>query len=137
MSPNPSRATTAGQVFNDLRSMARREGRSTDELLVLYFLERFLHRLSHSPYADRFVLKGGMLLAVLDARRSTRDADLLALERDRDGQRVAEWVRDIASIDLDDGVVFAVDRLRSEQIREGDFYPGVRLTVPAVIGRLV
>jgi predicted nucleotidyltransferase component of viral defense system len=135
MPPNPSRATTAGRVFNDLRNMARREGRSTDELLVLYVLERFLRRLSRSPYADRLVLKGGMLLAVLDARRTTRDADLLALERDRDGQRVAVWVREIASIDVDDGVVFTIDRLRSQQIREGDLYPGVRLTVPAMIGR--
>lgn len=72
MSPNPSRATTAGRVFNDLRNMARREGRSTDELLVLYVLERFLHRLSRSSYADRLVLKGGMLLAVLDALFSRR-----------------------------------------------------------------
>ncbi len=135
MSPNPARATTAGRVFNDLRNMARREGRSTDELLVFYVLERFLHRLSRSPYADRLVLKGGMLLAVLDARRSTRDADLLAIERDRDEQRVAEWVREIASIDVDDDVVFMIDRLRAQQIREGDLYPGVRLTVPAMIGR--
>lgn len=135
MSPNPARATTAGRVFNDLRNMARREARSTDELLVFYVLERFLHRLSRSPYADRLVLKGGMLLAVLDARRSTRDADLLAIERDRDEQRVAEWVREIASIDVDDGVVFMIDRLRAQQIREGDLYPGVRLTVPAMIGR--
>ncbi|MGH3898655.1 MAG: nucleotidyl transferase AbiEii/AbiGii toxin family protein [Pseudonocardiaceae bacterium] len=122
-------------MFNDLRNMARREGRSTDELLVSYVLERFLHRLSRSPYADRLVLKGGMLLAVLDSRRSTRDADLLAIERDHDEQRVAEWVREILSIDVDDGVVFTIDRLRAQQIREGDLYPGVRLIVPAMIGR--
>ncbi|MGH3927430.1 MAG: hypothetical protein ACRDTT_31970 [Pseudonocardiaceae bacterium] len=70
MSPHQSRGTTAGRVFNDLRNMARREGRSTDELLVFYVLERFLHRVSRSPYADQLVLKGGMLLAVLDARRN-------------------------------------------------------------------
>ncbi|MGH3776750.1 MAG: nucleotidyl transferase AbiEii/AbiGii toxin family protein [Pseudonocardiaceae bacterium] len=107
---------TARRVFNDLRNMARREGRSTDELLVYYVQERlrFLHRLSRSPYADRLVLKGGMLLAVLDARRSTRDADLLAMERDRDEQRVAEWVREIVSIDVDDDVVFTIDRLRAQ-----------------------
>ena len=134
MSPNQSRGTTAGRVFNDLRNRARREGRSTDELLVFYVLERFLHRVSRSPYADRLVLKGGMLLAVLDARRSTRDADLLALELDSDEQRVGAWVREIASADIDDGVVFAVDRLRSQQIRGGDLYPGVRITVPAAVG---
>jgi len=46
-----------------------------------------------------------MLLTVLDARRSTRDADLLALELDSDEQRVGAWVREIASADIADGVV--------------------------------
>ncbi len=31
----PSRATRAGEVFNDLRNLARRTGRPTDELLTL------------------------------------------------------------------------------------------------------
>ena len=44
MPPDPSRTTTAGRVFNDLRNRARRDGRSTDELLVFYVLERFLYR---------------------------------------------------------------------------------------------
>lgn len=37
-----------------------------------------LARLAASPYAADFVLKGGMLLATLDARRPTADADLMA-----------------------------------------------------------
>lgn len=56
MAPDPSRATTAGRVFNDLRNMARRHGRSTDELLVSYILERFLYRVNRSQYANRLVL---------------------------------------------------------------------------------
>jgi Nucleotidyl transferase AbiEii toxin, Type IV TA system len=66
MAPNPSRSTAAGRVFNDLRNMARREGRPTDELMVLYVHERFLYRMSLSPYQDKLVLKGGLLLAILD-----------------------------------------------------------------------
>jgi hypothetical protein len=38
--------------------MARREERSTDELLVFSVVEQFLHRVSRSPYADQLVLKG-------------------------------------------------------------------------------
>lgn len=53
--PPPSRATTAGRVYNDLRNTARRERRSTDELLVLYVLERFLFRLSRSAHHDKFI----------------------------------------------------------------------------------
>lgn len=73
----PTRADTGGRAYLDLRNRARREGRSTQELLVLYVLERFLARLAVSPYADQFVLKGGLLLAVLDVRRPTADAESL------------------------------------------------------------
>jgi hypothetical protein len=39
---NPARDTTAGRVYNDLRNLARRNSRSTDEIMVEYVLERFL-----------------------------------------------------------------------------------------------
>ena len=59
------------RVYLDLQAEARRTGRPTDELFVLYTLERFLFRLSLSPLRRQFVLKGGMLLAALDERRAT------------------------------------------------------------------
>lgn len=75
---NQARDTTAGRVYNDLRNLARRSGRSTDELMVEYVLERFLYRLAVSPLGGRFfVLKGGLLLAQFGARRMTRDIDIL------------------------------------------------------------
>ena len=46
---NPTRDTTAGRVCNDLRNLARRTSRSTDEVMVEYVLERFLYRLASSP----------------------------------------------------------------------------------------
>ena len=64
----PTRQSTTGRVYLDLRARARREGRPTDELFVLYVLERFLCRLSVSSQKSRFVLKGGMLLAAFDER---------------------------------------------------------------------
>jgi hypothetical protein len=48
------------------------------ELLTLYVVERWLARLSASPHAGQFVLKGGMLLGAYDARRPTADLDALA-----------------------------------------------------------
>ena len=59
MSRQPSRDTTAGQVYNDLRKLARLQGRATDELFQHYLLERFLVRLAQSPAANELVLKGG------------------------------------------------------------------------------
>jgi len=69
----PTRATVAGRAYLDLQNLARRQGRPTDELHQIYALEGFLARLVVSPYADRFVLKGGVLLAAYDTRRPTRD----------------------------------------------------------------
>jgi hypothetical protein len=62
----------------DLQNLARRTGRPTDELLQTYALEGFLARLAESDYADRLVVKGGVLLAAFGARRPTRDVDLQA-----------------------------------------------------------
>jgi hypothetical protein len=76
--PNPNRDTKPGQIYNDLRNLAKRTGHSTDALMVEYVLERFLYRLSINPLGrDHFVLKGGLLLAQFGARRMTRDIDIL------------------------------------------------------------
>jgi predicted nucleotidyltransferase component of viral defense system len=134
MSP-PGRETTAGRAYLDLRARARREGRPTDELIVLYVLERFLFRLGRSDHRDRLVLKGGMLLAVFEERRPTGDVDLLARSTANEVDTIAAIVREVASVEVDDGVRYEPDQLRSERIRETDAYAGVRLTMPARLDR--
>ncbi len=62
--PNPTRITTAGRIYNDLRNLAKRSRRSTDELMIEYVLGRFLYRVAVSPLGGRhLILKGGLLLA--------------------------------------------------------------------------
>ncbi len=78
-----TKETTVGKRYLDLQREARRTGRPTDELIQLYALGCFLDRLVHSNFANNFVLKGGVLLAALDARRRTRDIDLPASARQR------------------------------------------------------
>lgn len=131
----PSRETVTGRAYLDLQARARREGRPTDELFVLYVLERFLYRLSLSDLRDRLVLKGGMLLAAFGDRRPTRDVDLLALSVSNDIAAVAAVVRTVLAVEVDDGVVFEPDRLTTEIIREQDIYAGVRMAVPARLHR--
>ena len=74
----PSRRHPAGispqQAYLDLQKLARAQGRNTQQLFEFYIHERFLARLAESRFSKMFVLKGGMLLAVLDVRRPTRDA---------------------------------------------------------------
>lgn len=131
----PSRSTAGGRAYLDLQARARREGRPTDELLVLYVLERFLYRLSRSVHRERLVLKGGMLLAAFDERRPTRDVDLLAQATPNEVEAVASLVRAVLVLEVDDGVVFEPEGMTAEMIREEEPYVGVRISVPARVDR--
>jgi hypothetical protein len=51
-------ASIRARLFN----LAKRTGRDFDALLLQYCQERFLYRLSISPYKAYFVLKGALLL---------------------------------------------------------------------------
>jgi hypothetical protein len=59
---SPTRSTTAGCAYLELRKKARHDRRPVDELMQRYVLGCFLARLAGSRFADRFVLKGGVLL---------------------------------------------------------------------------
>lgn len=132
----PTRDTTAGRVYNDLRNLARRQGRSTDEVMVEYVLERFLYRLAQSPLGGKhFVLKGGLLLAQFGARRMTRDIDILARAFPGDEAEIVRRIAAIAALEFDDGVAFDTDALKTAPIREEDEYHGVRLAMVATIAR--
>jgi hypothetical protein len=84
----PTHADPAGGAYLDLRRHAHRQGKSTQELLTLYVLERFLARLEISDHVGDFILKGGMLMAALHARRATVDIDLRRRARHDEGAGV-------------------------------------------------
>ncbi len=129
-----SEAPTPQEVYRALQRQARREGRGVQELFEFYLLERFLYRLSISPYRDHFVLKGGLLLTVLGARRPTRDADVLAWGIAVDEENLIAVVGEISSIPDDDGIIFDASATRASVIRELAAYPGLRISVPATLG---
>jgi predicted nucleotidyltransferase component of viral defense system len=133
---NPTRDTTAGRVYNDLRNLARRNNRSTDEIMVEYVLERFLYRLSASPLGRKhFILKGGLLLAQFGARRMTRDIDILGRAFPGDEAEIIRRIAAVASTEIDDGVTFNSTTLKTVPIREEDEYHGLRLSMAASIAR--
>lgn len=125
----PTKATPAGLAYLDLQNRARRDRRSTQELLTLYVLERWLARLAESRHVGKFVLKGGVLLAVFEARRPTVDADLLARNLPNDEASVVARVTEIAElvIDPDDGVRFLTGTTVARTIRDDDLYSGIRV----------
>ena len=127
----------ADEVNRQLQRLAREHhNRNTQALQLLYAIEGFLRRLSLSGYREQLVLKGAMLLAVLDARRTTKDADLSAHGIPNDEASVAEVVTEIATIALpeSDEIVFDPASIATEPMREGANYRGVRAKLPAVIG---
>lgn len=131
MSPGPTRKTVAGSRYLDIQNLARRTRRPTEELLQLYALEGYLDRLSRSSQRDRFVLKGGVLLAAYDSRRPTRDVDLAGVHLANDAEEIAARVCEVAATELDDGLLFDFSRPRTEIIRDEDVYSGLRVGLVA------
>ncbi|MFT7519935.1 MAG: hypothetical protein ACI9MC_002079, partial [Kiritimatiellia bacterium] len=96
-----------------LRALARKQRRTTAEILQLYALERFVARLAASPDKERFVLKGDLLMAAFGERRPTRDVDLLALDVDNDLDLIRDYIFQIASYPLDDGIQIDAESVRA------------------------
>ena len=77
-------------------------------------MERFLERISLSEYKDKFILKGGMLVAAkvgLDAR-ATMDLDATIKGTNVSVEDVEMIISQIISIPLNDGVLFRIKRIR-------------------------
>ena len=68
---------TAKQLKDLIRNLSKKKSADAQILMRNYMMERFLERMSVSQYQDKFILKGGMLVAAmvgLDAR-ATMDID--------------------------------------------------------------
>lgn len=128
----------AADAFKALRTKASVEhGGNTQPLLVVYAVESFLRRLAVSEYAHRMVLKGGMLMAASGIRRMTRDADLSTHGVTNDAESVRKIIAGICALvpDPHDGIVIDPASIRTDVMREGDEYEGVRCKLVAGLGR--
>lgn len=118
-----------------LLKLSKTSGQGFDLVLTRFALERLLFRLGRSAHADRFVLKGAMVMMSWfdDPHRPTRDLDLLGFGDPAEDAMLATF-RDILTQDADDGVEFNPDTLRVERIREDIEYGGLRLRAIASVG---
>jgi hypothetical protein len=94
-----------------------------------------LARLSSSDHADKFVLKGGALLAAYQARRPTRDIDLAATGMSNEAEAVLRLIRQIAQIPMDDGLTYDSETANADVIRDEDQYSGVRVNLDGSLAR--
>lgn len=124
-------------IQDRLKNIARSRKRPVNEIYQFYGMERFLFRLSQSRYVDKFILKGGLLISVLDAlqSRATRDIDLLGFGVNEPAV-LTEIVGEICGMEVDDGVFFDRATLIGTVIKEGADYEGVRVKVMGYLGRV-
>lgn len=127
----------AESVRARLLNIARAERIDFDALLLRYLQERFLYRLSISKYADKLVLKGGLLLLSLDfpMARPTKDIDFLVQGIDDDIPEVKRVVLDIIHVKCNDGVDFSKTHIETEKIKEDTEYEGLRLKITGSLGQ--
>ena len=108
---------TARQLKDLINNLSRKNAADAQLLMRNYMMERFLERVSLSPYKDKFILKGGMLVAAmvgLDAR-STMDIDATIQGTTVDVDQVSDIVSEIISVHVDDGVSFSLKRCSLRQ----------------------
>ena len=124
-------------VRQRLLNRSRAEERPFQELLQYFAMERFLYRLVKSPYADRFILKGALLLTAWRAplSRPTMDIDL-AGRTNNQLDHIKELVGTVCEIDVDpDGIHFNRDAMEVSRIKEDADYEGVRVQFHATLAR--
>ncbi len=126
----------AASVRARLLKIAKSEGADFNQVLIRFALERILYRLSKSVYADQFLLKGALLFTLWYdmPHRSTRDADLLGFGSS-DLESIAQTFRDIADVEVEDGIVFDPASVSVEEIRKDAGYAGARVLLKGEIAK--
>jgi hypothetical protein len=126
----------AASVRQRLLNQARESDRPFNELLHYFAMERFLYRLSRSPYAEQFVLKGALMLRAWRSpfSRPTMDIDLLGC-LSNEVERIVGVVQDICRLQVeDDGLTFDPESVEGERVAEEAEYEGVRVRLRGTLG---
>lgn len=121
-----------------LRNLAKETGKTMQDILVLFGLERTIYRLSISQYAERFTLKGGIFLYALfngDYARATTDIDLLAQYIPNDTNEKKKIFNRIFAVECDDALKFNLDTLEVINITEFKEYHGVKVSIMAYLDK--
>ena len=123
--------TTARQLKDLIRSLSKKKSADAQILMRNYMIERFLERISLSDYKDRFILKGGMLVAAIVGldNRATMDLDTTLKNLPLTPDAIRSALEQVCAIPFDDGVVFEIGTITP--IREDDIYGGYRVMLNA------
>lgn len=126
----------AASVRARLLNIAKAQGADFNQVLVRFALERMLYRLSQSKHADRFLLKGALLITLWYdmPHRPTRDTDLLGFGPS-DLESIGQTFRDIVGVEVDDGIIFDPKSVSVGEIRKDAGYAGVRVLITGELAK--
>lgn len=126
----------AASVRARLLNIAKNQGVDFNQILMRFTLERLLYRLGQSEHAGLYLLKGALLFTLWYdmPHRPTRDADLLGFGAS-DLELIARSFRDIASVVVNDGIVFDPASVKVEEIRKEAGYTGARVLIRAELSK--
>lgn len=116
-----------------LKNLSTERNRPFDEILRYYAMERFLYRLSMSPYTEKFYLKGGLMLKIWDSmdHRATMDIDLLA----RTSNQIENLHRIISEVTTitceEDAIAFDIQKLILRNTQTAGDYNGMSISFSA------
>ena len=114
-----------------IRNIAKAKNIPAQVILQNYMFERLLVRLAQSEYREKFVLKGGMLVAAIVGldNRATMDLDTTLKNLPLTTEAILTAFEHICAIPCDDEVSFTVGSI--SPIREDDIYGGYRVMLDA------
>jgi predicted nucleotidyltransferase component of viral defense system len=114
-----------------IRNIAKEKSLPAQVILQNYMFERLLVRLSRSEYKDKFVLKGGMLVAAIVGldNRATMDLDTTLKNLPLTPDAIEKALAVICAVPMDDGVTFELGPILP--IRDDDRYGGYRVSLTA------
>lgn len=122
-----SKINLGESIRQRLKNLSTQKGRPFDEVLRYYAMERFLYRLSVSPYVQKFFLKGGLMLKVWNSidHRATMDIDLLA-KTSNQIENLQNIITNVSEIEyIEDAITFNVSNLIFHRTQTTGDYDGV------------
>ncbi len=119
-----------------LKHIAKEKKITFNEIWKQFLLERFLVRLSRSKYQEKFIFKGGLLLAkYIFIGRETTDVDFMLRKFRREAGSIKSAITEIISVGVNDGFQFEWGSLE-ELTQPHMAYPGFRINIKISFGKM-
>ncbi len=125
-------SNAAKSIRAKLLHISKLENISYQLMLIRYFQERLLYRLSMSEYKNIFYLKGGVLLYLFEEQKSrpTMDIDFLAAKTKNEIDNLINIFANICKIEYnEDAVIFDYKNIDATEIVKNGNYKGVRVNI--------